>query len=357
MDFGLWTDVLTGLAQAAGADGAALVYQSLADGSGSSVIVGIDPDARPLYFGEFARKNPLQIADTLKEQLAAFRPAIRHDEQFLSKAEFERTDFYQGIFRPFDMHSVLMIGLGVHGVNHAGVNLVRSRRRPQFGTTAFQAMAHWHGALIRAFDVSMALSPVNSARDDLAAALDTLADAIFLVEADGRVAHTNEPARHLVAAERGVAMVGGRIRARDSDQIRPLEGLIASAIEGESHHGGAMALTAGPGQPPLSLTVTPLGPRRSSAFETPPLAMVRICDFATLRPVAEGKLMSLFGLTAAEARVAAAVGGGESPRKAAERLGVSFNTVRAQLARVFEKTGVGRQADLARLLARIAIQG
>jgi PAS domain-containing protein len=274
LDFGLWTDVLTGLAQAAGADGAALIYQSLADGSGSSVIVGIDPAARPLYFGEFARKNPLQIAETLKEQLAAFRPAIRHDEQFLSKAEFERTDFYQGIFRPFDMHSVLTIGLGIQGVNHAGVNLVRSRRRPQFETAAFQAMAHWHGALIRAFDVGMALSPVNSARDDLAAALDTLADAILLVEADGRVAHTNEPARRLLATERGVALVGGRLRARDSDQIRLLEGLIASAIEGESHQGGAMALTVGSGQPPLSLTVTPLGPRRSSSFETPPLAMV-----------------------------------------------------------------------------------
>jgi DNA-binding CsgD family transcriptional regulator len=51
------------------------------------------------------------------------------------------------------------------------------------------------------------------------------------------------------------------------------------------------------------------------------------------------------------------VGGGESPREVDERLGVSFNTVRVQLARVFEKTGVGRQADLARLLARIALQG
>ncbi|HEY1880350.1 MAG TPA: LuxR C-terminal-related transcriptional regulator [Caulobacteraceae bacterium] len=55
--------------------------------------------------------------------------------------------------------------------------------------------------------------------------------------------------------------------------------------------------------------------------------------------------------------MSAAVGGGKSPREVAERMVVSFNTVRVPLARVFEKTGVGRQADLARLLARIALQG
>lgn len=349
--------MLTGLAEAADADGAALVYQSLADGSGSSVIVGIDPGATPLYFGKYARKNPLQIADTLRGQLAAFRPAIRNDEHFLPKRDFERTEFYQGIFAPFDMHSVLTIALGLQGVHHAGVNLVRSRRKPQFEEAAFQAMACWHGALIRAFDVGMALSPLNSARDDLAAALDTLADAVFLVEADGRIIHANEPATRLLAQERGVASVGGRLRARDPDQIRILEKLIARALESEARQGGSIALCMGPGQPPVSLTVTPLGPRRRWAFEALPSAMVRICDFAALTPVAEGKLMNLFGLTTAEARVAAAVGSGESPREVAERLGVSFNTVRAQLARVFEKTGVGRQADLARLLARLSVQG
>ncbi len=353
----LWPEVLSGLAEAAGADGAALVYQSLADGTGSSVIVGIDPEATPRYFGEYARKNPLQKANTLREQVASFRPVIHHDEHLLPKRDFERTDFYQGIFRPFDMHSVLMVGLGLQGVHRAGINLVRGRRRPQFDEAAFRALSHWHGALIRAFDVGMVLSPLNSARDDLAAALDTLADAVFLVEADGRVTHANEPARRLLAAEQGVAMVGGRLRARDADQVRTLEALIAKAVVDEARTGGSMALIARPGQPPLSLTVTPLGTRRRWAFETQPSAMVRICDFVALRPVAESKLMVLFDLTAAEARVAAAVGGGESPREVAERLGVSFNTVRAQLARVFEKTGIGRQADLARLLARLSVQG
>lgn len=348
--------MLAGLAELTGADGAALVYQSLADGRGSSIIVGIDPDATPRFFGEYARKNPLQIADTLKEQLAAFRPAIRNDEQFLPKRDFERTDFYQGIFRPFDMHSVLTVGLGLQGVYHAGVNMVRSRRRPQFEKPAFEAMARWHRALIRSFDVGMAVSPMNSARNDLAAALDTLADAVFLVDADGRITHSNERASVLLSKEIGVAAIEGRLRARDPDHVRELEGLIARAAGAEFRSGGAMALGSGANRPPLSLTVKPLGPSHHWAFETRSSAMVRICDFATAKPVAESRLIALFDLTAAEARVAAAVGAGESPREAAERLGVSFNTVRAHLARVFEKTGVGRQADLARLLARLAVQ-
>ncbi len=81
--------------------------------------------------------------------------------------------------------------------------------------------------------------------------------------------------------------------------------------------------------------------------------MVRISNIDTDLPVGEDRLIAAFSLPAAEARVAAAVGAGESPREVAERLGVSFHTVRAQVARVFEKIGISRQVELARLLSRL----
>jgi DNA-binding CsgD family transcriptional regulator/PAS domain-containing protein len=354
LDMSLWPKVLEALVSASGADGAALIYQSQADGRGQSIIAGIDPAATPLYFGEFATNNPLQRAGTLREKIDNFRPRILNDEHLLPKPELTGSDFYNGVLRPFDMHSILMVGLGVRDVHRVGINLVRAARRPQFDTPELSAMNRWHGALIRAFDVGMAVAPVAAVGADLAAVLDTLADAVFLVDHGGRIVLANRRAEEMVAAGHALRAIDGRLRPRQPDQARRLEVLIGQALCNPSPVGGAMALAAVDQRLPLSLTVTPLNPRRPTLFAPPATAMVRVCDFVAPLPVTERLLTELFQLTPAEARVAAALAQGLTPREVAERLAVSFNTVRAQLVRIFEKTGVSRQADLVRLMARMA---
>ena len=56
----------------------------------------------------------------------------------------------------------------------------------------------------------------------------------------------------------------------------------------------------------------------------------------------------VYGLTPAEARLASLVVDGHDPASAARALGVSANTVKYHLKTVFDKVGVGRQADLVR---------
>lgn len=61
-----------------------------------------------------------------------------------------------------------------------------------------------------------------------------------------------------------------------------------------------------------------------------------------------------FGLTAAEARLALILAEGPTLAEAAERLGVSVNTVRNQLRAVFDKLGLNRQSELVRALTQLA---
>ena len=61
-----------------------------------------------------------------------------------------------------------------------------------------------------------------------------------------------------------------------------------------------------------------------------------------------------FGLTPAEARLAAHLKDGYSLKEAAEKLNVSVNTARNQIKSVFEKLGVNRQSDLIRHLTELS---
>jgi DNA-binding CsgD family transcriptional regulator len=69
----------------------------------------------------------------------------------------------------------------------------------------------------------------------------------------------------------------------------------------------------------------------------------------------ERRLIDIWGLTEAEARVAALLAAGHAPREAADKLGISFNTVRTHLQRIFAKTDTARQGELIGLLTRLGI--
>ena len=64
-------------------------------------------------------------------------------------------------------------------------------------------------------------------------------------------------------------------------------------------------------------------------------------------------LRDAFGLTKAEAGVVARAASGEGVPALAASLAISEGTARLHLHRVFEKTGVHRQAELALVLARL----
>jgi DNA-binding CsgD family transcriptional regulator len=68
-------------------------------------------------------------------------------------------------------------------------------------------------------------------------------------------------------------------------------------------------------------------------------------------------ISGLFDLTPSEARIARAVGAGQTVEAIAAERRVSRETVRHQLKAVLAKAGISRQAELARLLAGIAVPG
>ncbi len=61
-------------------------------------------------------------------------------------------------------------------------------------------------------------------------------------------------------------------------------------------------------------------------------------------------LQALYGLTAAEARLALGLAQGRGLDEMAAALGLSRHTVRTQLKQVFAKSGTRRQPELVRLL-------
>ena len=114
-----------------------------------------------------------------------------------------------------------------------------------------------------------------------------------------------------------------------------------------------MMLEAGHGVR-LNCVVVPLSPRLSLGEPWQrPMAMLMFTDPSAGFSVDWKTLQSLFGLTPAEARVAAGLAAGQSREAYATASGISKMTARAHLRAVFGKVGVNRQAELVAILQRI----
>jgi DNA-binding CsgD family transcriptional regulator len=122
--------------------------------------------------------------------------------------------------------------------------------------------------------------------------------------------------------------------------------------------GGELEVRRGPRRPALGLVVTPLRTKNPDAGIPwlglrVPVAIVTMADPEINRRRLAQDLHMRFGLTAAEAGLAAEIVKGDGREAAAKRRGISVSTARAQLSSIFEKTGTHRQAELVHLLLEL----
>lgn len=103
----------------------------------------------------------------------------------------------------------------------------------------------------------------------------------------------------------------------------------------------------------VAIDVVPL-PSPLRQFHSDAVAVMTVRPSEPPATAASTRLEQRFKLTAAEARLALRIGGGDSLRGAAEAESITYETARTRLKRIFAKTGAARQAELTLIIARMA---
>jgi len=113
-----------------------------------------------------------------------------------------------------------------------------------------------------------------------------------------------------------------------------------------------MLVERGDDLPPYVLTVAPL--RTDVAVDHPPYTLIVVVDPERHCP-SDKDLAEFFGLSPAEARLAAALLTGKTLSQIAAGTGVRITTLRTQLGSILRKVGAERQSDLIRILSSTGI--
>lgn len=334
---------------------------------GSTVMFGVqDRRAGPTYMAH-ARFDPAYLAvfhalnvdprhnKPLRALLSApvGVPQLAVDVSW--RDEFVRSEAFDLLMRPQGLQDGAQMTLVQDPDHFVALSLMQPLGSEPFDEADRALMLHLLPHLQRAAQVMLRLGSLTTQVQALEEALDRLPLGIVLVDAAGRPIELNRIAARIAAEADGLRIGRDGLVAASAQATRALQHLIATAAAtgaGQgSAAGGAMALARPSGRRPLALLVAPLV-REPGPSARWPAAILFVTDPEQADQPPEAVLRRLYGLTPAEARLAARLLAGQELNAIAAETGVSTSTVRSHLKAIFAKTGVTRQSELVRLLLR-----
>jgi DNA-binding CsgD family transcriptional regulator len=267
-----------------------------------------------------------------------------------------RSEYYHDFLRPQDCHYGCGTILSMAGseVQLLGGTWRRKNGPPNRGQQRLLSLLTPHMANRLRFENLLAATEQENR--SLERALELLGAACAVLDARGRAVWCNGPAERLLAGGDGLRLGrGGRLLARRpacaAALRRSLSGALGIVSAEQLEVPAAVAVERPSGKRPYHLFVWPLVPR-GGCGPAAAQALVLINDPEERPPAVAALLGRLYGLTPAEARVAAGLVAGASPKEIAEQHAVSLHTVRSQIRQLLDKAGCRRQTQLIATLYR-----
>jgi DNA-binding CsgD family transcriptional regulator len=341
----LWTGALDNLAHSLGAHACQILPHVVSQRS-----FGVVRSTRAWRIDELWRRNLDWVTDVYVTRGAphvaqGFAAVLQ--SQLFSDDEIRHSRFHQEITRPV---GCLHWACGIFQIEDRIWCLPFFRGSEPFAPDVLEPIAEVAGRMARIVGLAEKISRAGAENEVLT--LDRAGCAAMLIDKHGRVARANRRAEALFCNEFGIR--NGRLWTAANASLARLESFMAEIEQAQSSAGPlpAPVVIARHGTPWLLIEAMPVTSASNDIFEGC-RALLVVSDL-TRPSITDAALLSLvFGLTSAEARLAAAICEGQDLNGAAATFGVSRQTLRSQLKSVFAKTGSRRQAELVARAAQI----
>lgn len=275
--------------------------------------------------------------------------------QLVDDAVLLKSYIYNEYLKP-DVDARYMVGslLSLQGGNHAIVGVHRPHDARDFTAEDSERLNRLLPHLRRALEVRQKVNVSEHEAGGVHAALDRVSVGVVLLAADGRLLHVNAAADAILRAGDGLLRARDTLRARHKEDDKRLQQLIAGLrqpVPKQRSAGGHLRIRRTSGLRAYAVMLAPAPPGAAGGGNSCAL-MAFISDPAVPLAAEEATLGELFGFSPAEARLVLALIAGKQLPDIAREIGVSYNTVRTQLARAMNRTETRTQVELALLVTR-----
>ena len=340
------------------------------DGHGATLFF-TDTQLRPVdrFFGD--NISPESIADyqahfhtidiRMQRSIPGALNTIATDYDLVDDAVINGHEFYQDFLRSAGHRYIVAAILDLDDGSYAFCSCHRGLKQDHADSDILDRAGLLLPHLRRSLQLRNKVSVIRAKSEAAFEALDGLGQAMFLVDAQGRILWQNSWADRLLRQQDGLMTSESELRTLSAPANTELQELIGSAINASTRPrarpGGLMSIPRPSLKRSYQVLVTPLarGPEMklvSRQLSTTPSAAIFIMDLEQKSVPRTEVLRTLYNLTPAEVRLAIALGSGATAKDYAEETRLSVHYVRWLIKQVEAKTDTRRISDLIRLLAK-----
>jgi DNA-binding CsgD family transcriptional regulator/PAS domain-containing protein len=282
-----------------------------------------------------------------------------YERQTIGEDAWLASSYFNEVMKPRGFDSVIAVHTPLGEGEFLGIlGFIRRLEDPPFGPADADRLQlyipHFRGAM----QVAGLVRRLEAERRSFVAFFDRLRIATVIVNRFGRTRYANPAAAALLASGRGVLLRDDRLVAEDAETTRLIHGAVFDAALAADRPGEGrrvIPVRGRNGDAPLLVAVSPVDTAvHGTEPVTEPLAAVFLMDPEARYEGDVEALERLFGLTRAEATLMQHLAAGRRLRDLADESGRSVATLRSHVKAILAKTGVGRQADLVRIVAQIS---
>lgn len=344
-----WPDALTSLAQFMGSQAA--TFWVLGGGRdprlSEFVYINFDSAFISEYLDGMANEDP-----TIQFLLSHPNDSVIHDGQYLSDRDIDKNHYYAWHLRNTDTRYRLLGQIRPAPAIQAGVALHRAPKAGRFNPADLALFKAIYPHLRRSLTIAFRLGTLGTQYQAISDLMDRERIAMLLLDSSGLLLYHNAKLGELTQAADGIRLDTRGLVLDDPCGDRYLNHLIEIACPNRSGHqsSGFMQVPRPSGKRPYQIFVTPVDEVKFELTVWAPAVCIGITDPAEDLSDTLPRIKEVFGLTTAEGHLACLLAAGEDLRASAERLGVQYETARARLTDIFEKTDTHRQGELVSLL-------
>ncbi len=343
-------DVLDKIASFTGGQSAGLLSKhSLGKSDNLYCYVGADPERLRVYSESYPKLDSTAGSPSFGvERVVSTTDLVPYEE-------FRRGRFYREWARPQGWVDIASVVIEKSAVSCTTLSVVRHEKSGAVDDEMRRRMALVVPHVRRAVLIGKTINLKQTQTVCFSDILDGLSAGMILVDANGRIVHANAAGNAILEAADFLRAVCGRLVAGDASINAALREILLASGAGDSVLGArgiALPLTTHDGERYVA-HVLPLtsGSRRVACLAYNAVAALFIRR-ATLEAFAPPAVIGeMYKLTPTELRVLLAIVDVGGVPEVAAALGVAVTTIKTHLSRLFEKTGVARQADLVKLVA------
>ena len=341
----LWPSTLSSIAAAAGALGGVVFGFSKSRGLVFEYNGALDAQCATIFKTRHRDNAWVHgMARRPKNQLVV-------SDAILKRRQLMQLEFYDEVLRPQGIAHGALASLTVGRDIDVQFSVHKSIHSGPFNSTEIQTLRRLVPHVQRALGVSLRLAPsTNLAIADVL--IDRFECAAFTLNSCGELAEANSYACQL-AFEGTLPLSNSGLKFSIPSEQRQFVDAFKSIQDGAPLR--VCLLTQGTNQ--FELVCAALAPHRARGInltsKQPAAALVLVNSISSVaRSSSATHFAQLNGLTQAEWRVAKAAASGIAIADLAGDLGISMNTVKTHLRRIYQKLDVKRQSELVLLLHR-----